>query len=346
MTEEYENLAAALDRLANRFPGTPSGTEIELLKQFFTLEEAALAGRLGGDMAAVEVIASRAELEVEATRDLLNQMAGRGLVWMDDSEGIQRFRLAPFVVGIYESQNLDHTSAHLFDQYMAGGGAKGILGSEPAIHRVIPAQAAIKSEWILPYDDIRAILEKMRMFRVGDCICRIERKLAGHTCQFPTRMCLSFSPVEYPPGPLNISKMEALEILDRSEEIGLVHTVSNVAEGISYVCNCCGCCCGILRGITDWGIENSVAQANFYAVIDPQSCNGCGNCVERCQVKAIAEKDGVSVVDRKRCIGCGLCVTGCPDGVARLERKPEAEIVMPPLDFHAWEQQRLANRER
>jgi ferredoxin len=50
-------------------------------------------------------------------------------------------------------------------------------------------------------------------------------------------------------------------------------------------------------------------------------------------------------VDRSRCIGCGLCVTGCPNDVARLERKPEAEIVHPPRDFAEWEHQRLRNRD-
>ena len=69
-------------------------------------------------------------------------------------------------------------------------------------------------------------------------------------------------------------------------DIGLVHIVSNVMRVVGYVCNCCGCCCGILRGINVYGIENSVAQANYFAVIDPE-CLGCGTCVLRCQVHAI-----------------------------------------------------------
>jgi ferredoxin len=52
----------------------------------------------------------------------------------------------------------------------------------------------------------------------------------------------------------------------------------------------------------------------------------------------------VSVVDRKKCIGCGLCVTGCPNGVAKLEKRPESEIVNPPVDFETWEHERLRNR--
>jgi len=73
-------------------------------------------------------------------------------------------------------------------------------------------------------------------------------------------------------------------------------------------------------------------------------CVGCGTCRERCQVKAISEKEGVSVVDTKRCVGCGLCVTGCPNEAAKLERKPESEIVHPPADFETWEEERLRNR--
>ena len=71
-----------------------------------------------------------------------------------------------------------------------------------------------------------------------------------------------------------ISHEEALAVLDEAERVGLVHTVSNVASGIGYVCNCCGCCCGLLRGINEWGIEHSVAQANYFAEIDPRHVHG------------------------------------------------------------------------
>jgi Pyruvate/2-oxoacid:ferredoxin oxidoreductase delta subunit len=209
---------------------------------------------------------------------------------------------------------------------------------------VVPAQGTVKSEAILPYDDVRAILLESKAFAVQDCICRIQQDILGHKCEFPLKVCLNFSRHERSPNPGDISQVEALALLDQVEQAGLVHTVSNVMEGVGYVCNCCGCCCGILRGITDFGIQNSVAYANYYAVIDPEFCADCGNCIERCQVNAISEGDGFSVVDRARCIGCGLCVTGCPNDVAHLERKPEAEIVHPPKDFAAWEHARLHNR--
>jgi NAD-dependent dihydropyrimidine dehydrogenase PreA subunit len=215
---------------------------------------------------------------------------------------------------------------------------------QPALHRVVPAQKAVKSEWILPYDDVKAILLQSKIFHLRDCICRVQQDYISRKCDFPLRTCLSFSSFDRPPHPLDISKEEAIAFLDKAEEMGLVHTVSNVMKWFGYVCNCCGCCCGILRGINEWGIENSVAYANYYAIIDPDECVGCGICRKRCQVHAISEQDGISAVNVKKCIGCGLCATGCPNKAAKLVRKTDKEVVSPPVDFAAWEHERLHNR--
>jgi Na+-translocating ferredoxin:NAD+ oxidoreductase RNF subunit RnfB len=229
---------------------------------------------------------------------------------------------------------------------MTRGGAVGIMSAQPAIHRVVPARGATETEWVLPYDDVRAILETATSFRLEECVCRIQQdELDARRCDFPLETCLWFSFTEGTDREGAISREQALAALDEAERIGLVHTVSNMASGIGYVCNCCGCCCGLLRGINDWGIEHSVAQANYYAEIDPETCTACGTCQERCQVAAVAERDdGARVVRRERCIGCGLCVTACPSESARLRRKAEDEIVPPPATFATWERQRLRAR--
>ena len=283
-------------------------------------------------------------LAPEGTNARLLDMADRGLVWDYGEEGGHMFRLAPFIVGIYEASTIDHELAHMVEEYLSTGGAEGIMRPQPAIHRVVPAQKAIKSERILPYDDVKSILIQSKSFALRDCVCREQQKLVGNECAFPLRTCLSFSGSESPTHEHSISKDEALAFLDESEELGLVHTVSNVMKGIGYVCNCCGCCCGLLRGITDWGIENSVASANYSARINSEECAGCGTCVDRCQVHAIRAENGVSVVDLKKCIGCGLCVTGCPNGAATLERKQDSNLAPPPVDLKTWEQERLRNR--
>jgi NAD-dependent dihydropyrimidine dehydrogenase PreA subunit len=318
------------------------------LKKIFSAEEAALACRLGRELESGDAIAARAGVSPREARHLLMRMAKRGLVWAGRSEEGPSFRLAPFVVGIYEAQleSMDHELAHLFEEYMAQGGAKGIMGPLPSLHRVVPAHRSVKSEWILPYDEVRALLLEAKAFSVRDCICRKERDLLGkRSCSFPLRNCLTMSLAARPARPEDITQEEAVDILEHTEEVGLVHTVSNVLAGVSYVCNCCGCCCGILRGITEYGLEHSVAAANYLASVDAEACTGCGACQERCQVGAMSQPEQIAAVDVNRCIGCGLCVTGCPEKAVTLKRKPEEQLVHPPADFAAWERERLRNRQ-
>lgn len=342
----YEKLAEAMDRLPNGFPRTPSRVELSLLEKMFTADEAAIVSHLTGKMEDSSIIAARAGQKNSDIFVELKKLARRGLVWIDKKTKPPRFRLAPFVVGIFEAQleNMDKEMAELFDKYMADGGAAGIMKYDPALHRVIPAQGAINAEWVLPYDDVKAILMKAQQFSVRDCICRVQRSHLGHRCEFPLHNCLSFAFVDMPPTPNDITREEAMTVLDNAEDIGLVHTVSNVIDGVGYVCNCCGCCCAILRGITEFGLEKSVAYANYYAEVDPDLCQNCGTCIERCQVNAIIEADDVSLVEREKCIGCGLCVTGCEDEAVKLFVKPEEEIVHPPVNFAAWESERLRSR--
>jgi NAD-dependent dihydropyrimidine dehydrogenase PreA subunit len=345
-SDVYNQLADALDRLPNGFPRTESGVELEILKRIFTPEEAKIASRLGRNMESYIDISNLVGLEPEEAKNKLSKMARKTQLWYSGRDGTPHFRLAPWVVGIYEAQlsRMDHEFAHLVEEYFHEGGMEGLMKPLPSLHRVIPAQGAVKSEWILPYDDVKAILESSRSFSVRECICRKQQDFIGRKCEFPLDNCFSFSSRERAPRPGDISKDEALALLDKAEKIGLVHTVSNVMEGLSYVCNCCGCCCGILRGAAEFGIGNSVAQANYFGVVDKWECNGCGVCEKRCHMNAISIEDGLAVVENEKCIGCGLCVTGCSTGASRLELKPEDERIDPPIDFSTWENKRLRDR--
>ena len=343
----YSALADALDRLPNGFPRTESNVEIRLLKKIISESDADIASLLSLTWEPPAAIAVHAGISVEKAAHRLSAMAEAGVVWRATKDGKTLYRLAPFIVGIYEAQvrSMDHELAYLVAKYMAKGGYAGIMGPLPAIHRVVPAVGSTDAEWILPYDDVRAIILSSKAFSVTDCICRAQMDALGRrACSFPLHNCLSFSTVERPALPGDITREQALAILDEAEEAALVHTVSNVVEGVSYVCNCCGCCCGILQGITKLGLAGSLAYANYLASIDSGECTGCGTCRERCQVGAIEERDGISAVLSDKCIGCGLCVTGCARKAVRLRRKPDAALVTPPVDFEAWERERLRNR--
>jgi Na+-translocating ferredoxin:NAD+ oxidoreductase RNF subunit RnfB len=66
-------------------------------------------------------------------------------------------------------------------------------------------------------------------------------------------------------------------------------------------------------------------SSNFYAVVDPAACNGCGICQHRCQVGAvdIPGRKATATVDLNRCLGCGHCVAACPQEAIVLRRKTE-----------------------
>lgn len=349
MSDVYTRLAAALDALPNGFPRTEGGKEIRILQKIFSPEEAALAACLTGEMELPEEIAVRVGLPAKEVTARLKALARRGMIWleMDRQARSWRFRLAPFVVGIYEAsaELMDHELAHLVEDYMVEGGADGIMRPEPALQRVVPGRRSVPAEWVLPYEDVAKLLSEANSFSVRDCICRVQQDHLGERrCDFPLHVCLSFTAFGRPPSANDITREEAIALLDECERVGLVHTVSNNVKDVYFVCNCCGCCCGILRGITERGIESSVAKASYLAQIDEDRCTGCGVCEMRCQVKAISMRDGVAVVDESRCIGCGLCVSGCGTGAAALQHRPDWEALRPPETYHDWEHRRRNHR--
>jgi MinD superfamily P-loop ATPase len=48
------------------------------------------------------------------------------------------------------------------------------------------------------------------------------------------------------------------------------------------------------------------------AVIDPNRCSGCGECLSLCRYGAVREKDGGFAIDPLHCEGCKVCVAFCP----------------------------------
>jgi len=362
----YEKLADALDGLPAGFPRTDSGVELRILKLVFSPEEATLASELSREIEPIDAIAERVGLTMEEAEAKLVDMAEKGMVVPGEKDGKRAFRLNSGFAAMAQMlerniisslrlspmDGLDtHQLIHLREEYLANGAYVATHKVPPSDSRVVPAQKAVKPEELLPFDDIHEILRSAKSFGVAHCNCRLEKDDVGlRKCEFPTKTCIFFSPLEGEPYPWrktcvydSISKQQFLEIFDNAEEIGLVHTMSNVisGEGYGWICNCCGDCCIALRGITEFGVKNAVAPANYFSVIDAEKCNECGLCVERCQVHAISNEGGDIVVDRDRCIGCGICVTGCPMDAARMERKSDAEIVKPPADFAAWSRERL-----
>ena len=48
------------------------------------------------------------------------------------------------------------------------------------------------------------------------------------------------------------------------------------------------------------------------AIVNADTCTGCGACVDACPSEAIEMQDGKAVVIADKCVDCGVCVDECP----------------------------------
>ena len=346
----YRKLARRLDAIPNGFPATESGVELRLLESIFTPEEALLASVMRLTREPAADIAARVGVDPDTAYRTLKRMVRQGQIRVKKEKGQLVFGLMPFVVGIYEEQlpRMDAEMAALFEQYYQETQGGPIARAAPAVHRVIPVEEAIPFDAeIFPYERATELLESAKSWGVRNCICRVQQRLVGKGCEHPVENCLVFAPVEglfvNSEADRAITKEEALRILREAEESGLVHCPGNYRDGVSYICNCCTCCCGILRSVAEFGIPSAVARSDFRAVVDADLCIGCSDCVERCQFGALAVTEDVCEVDHACCVGCGLCATVCPTDALQLERRPESEA-LPPANKVEWMAQRAEER--
>jgi ferredoxin len=260
-------------------------------------------------------------------------MARKGLIAAERTERGLSFGLMPFVVGVYEAQNgrIDAELAHLFEDYYRQA-FKQTLAIQPSFHRVIPVGESIRVGLeIQPFESASQILQNAQAWGVLDCICRTQKALIGEACRHPVDVCLILSQT---PGafdhsslirPLTLEQGQAA--LQRAADAGLVHSVSNVREEITYICNCCTCACGILRGVVELGMANVVARSAFVNQVDETLCIGCEDCVDSCQFQALSLQEFVIHIDRVCCVGCGVCVASCLEGALGLVRRPPEEVL-------------------
>ncbi len=181
--------------------------------------------------------------------------------------------------------------------------------------RVVPVGKSIETGKIqvLAPESIRQIIESSSRIAVTKCTCRLTMR----KCDAPVEVCLQINrgadyTIERGTG-REVSKEEAIDIINKTEEAGLVHVTMNKAGVGHFICNCCGCCCqSFTMLISD---RLSLCDPSRYRpAVDPQACLSCGTCEERCWFGAITveEKNAARVLEDK-CLGCGQCAIGCPE---------------------------------
>lgn len=350
MTQEpYRLLQQRLDELPNGFPPAADGSDLRLLARLFTPEEAALASKLRLTLETAAVIAERTGADPKVIGPQLKGLASRGLIRVGRAPGGLGFGLMPFIVGFYENQGpvIDAELARLVEAYYRQAFER-TLADGPQFHRVIPVEERVEVNMeVEPYESAAEIVASHQSWGVVDCICRKQKALIGEACGHPLDVCMTFSdrPNAFDNLPFVRSQTqeESLATLRRAAETGLVHTVSNSQDGITYICNCCTCGCGILRGVAELGMANAVARSAFLCRVDEALCGACALCVGRCQFSALTV-DLTAQVDAFRCVGCGACTIVCPEQALSLVRRPEDEILPPPASSATWLAERAAAR--
>jgi NAD-dependent dihydropyrimidine dehydrogenase PreA subunit len=341
--DAYRELAGVLDTLPNGFPSTEDGLEIRLLKRVFEPDEAELFCDLKLTFETAEQVAQRTGRPLEGLEEKLTSMwKEKGQIHSVKLGSTRVFRMIPWAIGIYEAQlpRMDRDLAQLCNEYN-NHFIPRFASQQPQLMRTIPVdQEVAPTQRALAYDQVSGVIEGGQAFLLNDCICKKAEQLLGHGCDHPLEVCLAVAPIpgifDDAPSGRPISKEEAYAVLETAEDAGLVHLTSNVANGHYFICNCCGCCCGVLKGITKHGLEG-VVNSDFYSEIDAEPCTGCGICVENvCQVDAISEQEDIYRIDRARCLGCGNCISLCPADAIRLLRKRPEDQLPPPADQDAW----------
>ncbi len=175
-------------------------------------------------------------------------------------------------------------------------------------------------------DEAKEIAGALERFWVSICWCREEK---GKCLRSPMEVCLSFredAPVN-PAGKKEISKDEALDLIENARRWGLVsraYAKRGSAGQLDGICLCCDDCCSFFTERT----EDKPARGQFIERTIEGCCSSCGMCERACRFEARQMDEGVLVVMRHRCYGCGVCADTCPTNcIEMVPRMPGPSIV-------------------
>lgn len=189
---------------------------------------------------------------------------------------------------------------------------------------------------VLPLKECFEIVDIATPLAAMSCMCR--RYTRGIEEDEKTFSCLGVGPgmfkwerwqERYRGGAVFMSPDEAKKWLTYWDKRGMVHILMTYRGQMGGICNCDYPVCMPIRHRLDYGIEHAVTKAEYVISIDDDLCNGCGNCIKRCQFGAIRldVTRRKANIDQMRCFGCGLCENGCPQSALSLIDRKSSPIL-------------------
>lgn len=342
-------------RIGGNAIGAPAHPALlEILKMLFSAEEAEIAVNVPYGFSSTDRIAQILKVPPETLAPKLEAMADKGLLFDVEREGNSYWYLNPLVIGFFEFSmmrirpDLDQKSlAHRMYEYMFEDPTMAFmkdvgLGGETQLFRPMVHQNAVPEDSVEVLDWERAdhVISEAGAWTVGLCHCRHVAHHMGRDCRKsigrdePMEVCLSMGePARYFARRgmgRAMDKAEALDLLSRSREAGLVQLGDNVKRHPTFICNCCGCCCELLEGYRRLRETPFLQTSNYLPSISHTACTRCGTCVRACPVNSLdlvdasakpeatppglaPAKAGQRIsIDQDFCIGCGVCASACP----------------------------------
>lgn len=347
---EYRMLQKRLDR---HITGAPeSDTLIKILRLLFSPDEARLAQKIPTRPITLNGLSRKLNIPREELKDKMDDMATRGLVIDIRFNSKRYFSLAPVVIGFFEFTFMRARDdlpmaelARLFDRYMTEDDrfARSVFQGETQLGRSLVREESLPENdhtEILDWERASHIIQSSEAAGVSLCACRHKADHLGKACDKPQEVCLSLN---FAAEALVRSGMaraittgEAMRVLETAKEAGLVQTGDNVQRHVGYICNCCGCCCGMIEAIKLFDMRNAIVTSNWIMEIDLSQCTGCGKCARLCPLEIIEirekregrKKRKWAVRDESLCLGCGVCYSACTFG--GITMKPRDRRVFTP----------------
>ncbi|KAB3530763.1 FAD-dependent oxidoreductase [Alkaliphilus pronyensis] len=299
--------------LANKIGRTKAGSSREAIPfgpEYYALEpilnpyqaRTAMYLEFRKKMTAKEVAEAAGE-PYEKVKQTLEYLAWAGLAFVNTIEGVDMYWQDIFVPGHMEliNNNKEIVEKHpeVAEAFYYLGSKKGPMaagimpiGSGPM--RVIPIERSIDgNSKRATYEEISKHLRDATVFSVSDCSCRTSREAMGEGCgHLKEEMCIQLDhAAEYyikTGRGREITREEALEIMRKAEDNGLMHSIPNLDEpGHTHaICNCCGCGCYAMRLANEF-INNDIVRSNYKSVVEEEKCVACGECVDVCPTNAL-----------------------------------------------------------
>ena len=252
-----------------------------------------------------EYLAKKTGKSIEEVEKLAQHLAWIGIFrWTIDKEtGKNKYFMQIFAPGIMEmlvnNQELLDTHPEVgraFEEYtrIRMQTMSPLLPNGYGLMRVVPIENAIKDDpTVNKFDKLSYYLNKYDTFSVSPCSCRASRTSINDGCgHLAEEMCIQMGKgAEHyirTGRARQITREEAMEIIKRAEDNGLMHDMPNIEEAgdSAAICNCCACACFGLRVGLMFGARDAI-RSNYVAEVDEAKCVACAQCVEVCPANAL-----------------------------------------------------------